>query len=126
MSDSDRERYIALLRRHTTEGRLTLDEFSDRVGEVYSARTFADLDRTLRELPVEPSPRPKLPVARRARSALVPGGVLRKVALVMLAIWIISSIAFMIPMIFIIGGVVCMTRKSRHHAWRTAHAHPRY
>ena len=123
VSDSDRERYIALLRGHTTEGRLTLDEFSDRVGEVYAARTFSDLNQTLRELPVEQPARPRQPVVRRARSSLTSSPLVRKVAVVMLAIWIISMIAGMLPLFFIIGGVVCITRKSRHHAWRIAHAH---
>src|SRR3989442_14327114 len=54
VSHEDRGRVIALLRDHTSAGRLTIDEFGDRVGEVYEARTFGDLQRALRELPVGP------------------------------------------------------------------------
>ena len=52
IADTDRDRVVALLRLHCTEGRITLDEFSDRVGEVYAARTGADLDEVVRDLPV--------------------------------------------------------------------------
>jgi hypothetical protein len=52
-SDDDRQRVIDLLQRHTAVGRLTLDEFSDRVGDVYSARTLADLAAVTRDLPAE-------------------------------------------------------------------------
>ena len=52
-SDDDRQRVIDLLQRHTAAGRLSLDEFSDRVGEVYSARTLADLAALTRDLPAE-------------------------------------------------------------------------
>ena len=32
VADADRDRTVALLREHVVAGRLTLDEFSDRVG----------------------------------------------------------------------------------------------
>jgi hypothetical protein len=57
-SDRDREAVIALLGEHTGAGRLTLTEFEERVSEATSARTLADLDRLLVDLPVVPSPRP--------------------------------------------------------------------
>jgi hypothetical protein len=37
---------------HCTEGRITLDEFSDRVGHVFNARTDLDLDEALSDLPM--------------------------------------------------------------------------
>ena len=59
IADTDRDRVVALLRLHCTEGRITLDEFSDRVGDVYAARTSVELDEVVRDLPVpwsEPAP----------------------------------------------------------------------
>jgi hypothetical protein len=50
-SDDDRQRIIAELERHTAAGRLTLDEFSDRVGLVYNAATHGDLARVTNDLP---------------------------------------------------------------------------
>ena len=52
IADRDRDRVVAVLRLHCTEGRITLDEFGDRVGDVYNARTAGDLDAVLRDLPV--------------------------------------------------------------------------
>jgi hypothetical protein len=56
IADTDRDRVVALLRLHCTEGRITLDEFSDRVGAVYAARTSVELDEVVRDLPVPWSP----------------------------------------------------------------------
>ena len=58
ISDAERERVVDVLRHHCAEGRLTLDEFSDRVGGVYEARTSAEIERVLTDLP-----RPQAPVA---------------------------------------------------------------
>jgi RNA polymerase-interacting CarD/CdnL/TRCF family regulator len=55
-SDADRQQVISALERHTAQGRLTLDEFSDRVGQVLAAATFADLAQVTRDLPAEPAP----------------------------------------------------------------------
>ncbi|HVF33382.1 MAG TPA: DUF1707 domain-containing protein [Acidimicrobiales bacterium] len=52
IADVDRDRVVAVLRLHCTEGRITLDEFSDRVGEVYNARTIRELDEVVLDLPV--------------------------------------------------------------------------
>ena len=61
ISDADRQSIIDRLREHTAAGRLTLDEFDDRVTEVMQARTVGDLRQTLRELP---SPIPVLATER--------------------------------------------------------------
>ena len=52
ISDNDRQVVIDRLREHTAAGRLTLDEFDGRIGEVTQARTVADLRQTLRDLPL--------------------------------------------------------------------------
>ena len=53
IGNADRERVVEQLRKHTSDGRLTLEEFADRVTEVYAAKTAGDLEVTLRELPAE-------------------------------------------------------------------------
>ena len=50
-SDDERQRVIERLRAETTAGRLTLDEFDERVGEVWGSKTRRELERALRELP---------------------------------------------------------------------------
>ena len=59
MTDAERDAAVKVLTRHCGEGRLTLDELEDRIGEVYAAATPADLRHALRELPPfrdEPAP----------------------------------------------------------------------
>ena len=51
VSDAERDHEIARLRQGTADGRLTLDEFTDRVGEVYAATTRTELDRVTADLP---------------------------------------------------------------------------
>ena len=55
-SDDDRQRVVTVLQRHTEAGRLSLDEFSERVGAVYSARTLGELATVTRDLPAAPEP----------------------------------------------------------------------
>jgi Domain of unknown function (DUF1707)/Cell wall-active antibiotics response 4TMS YvqF len=50
-SDAERERSIAVLRDAVGEGRLTLEEFSERVGLAQAARTDQELARLARDLP---------------------------------------------------------------------------
>ena len=55
-SDLEREQVVDRLRRETTVGRLTLEEFSDRLEEVYRCKTRGELQLALRELPQERLP----------------------------------------------------------------------
>ncbi len=56
VSDADRDRTVTQLREHVVEGRLTLDEFSERVGRALEARSRGDLAAVMTDLPVpEPS-----------------------------------------------------------------------
>jgi hypothetical protein len=50
-SDADRERTVALLREHRVQGRLTLEEFTDRMSAAYLARTHDELEELARDLP---------------------------------------------------------------------------
>ena len=52
-SDEDRHRVVDALQRHTEAGRLSLDEFTERVDNAYAARTLAELDAVTRDLPAE-------------------------------------------------------------------------
>lgn len=64
-TDADRQRVVLALRDHVTEGRLTLDEFSDRCGEAWGSRTATDLAACLRDLPAVAAP---VPEERRRKS----------------------------------------------------------
>jgi hypothetical protein len=69
VSDREREYTVSLLRGHWVSGRLTADEFEERVAEAWRARYAADLWQALRALPVD-RPVPAAPPARSA-SAVV-------------------------------------------------------
>jgi uncharacterized protein DUF1707 len=50
-SDAEREQTVELLREHTVNGRLTLEEFAQRVEAVYGARTRAELEALTNDVP---------------------------------------------------------------------------
>jgi len=51
VSDADRARVSGELRGHYEAGRLTLEEFQQRLDEVHAARTEGQLHQVLRQLP---------------------------------------------------------------------------
>lgn len=55
-SDAEREHAVALLQDAVAEGRLTLEEFSERVGLAHAARTDRDLSGLTRDLPAATAP----------------------------------------------------------------------
>ena len=51
VADADRDRTVTLLREHVVEGRLTLDEFSERMGTALEAKTRGELNAVMADLP---------------------------------------------------------------------------
>ncbi len=62
VSDAERDAVVTRLNTATSEGRLTLEEFSERVSAALAARTQGDLDLLVTDLPAHTS----IPVARAA------------------------------------------------------------
>lgn len=56
-SDAERERTVENLREHFAEGRLTLEEFVERVQALYGATTREELEAPLHDLPAAPPAR---------------------------------------------------------------------
>jgi Domain of unknown function (DUF1707)/Domain of unknown function (DUF4190) len=54
-ADVDRDRVAGILGTAFTEGRLTRDEYDDRLHTALTARTYADLDQVVADLPAAPS-----------------------------------------------------------------------
>ena len=50
-SDADRDRAATLLREHHAAGRLSVEEFQERLDATFDAKTLGDLDRLLGDLP---------------------------------------------------------------------------
>ncbi len=55
-SSADRERTVDVLKAGFTEGRLTQDEYNDRMGRAYASRTYGELMALTADLPAGPLP----------------------------------------------------------------------
>ena len=102
--DSDRASVAEQLRAALNEGRLTLAEYDERLGQAYAARTYGELNALLTDLPASPGRSPVVPASSipPAAAALLAGGHTRRwiaaqwsswlcVALVLTAIWALSG-----------------------------------
>jgi hypothetical protein len=98
VSDAERSRVIELLKQHTADGRLTLEEFEGRVGETLASRTGSDLRMVLRDLPVPDRERPlsrsTLPVAATLLPVIGVVVVLTGILAGHLALWPLLVIVF--------------------------------
>jgi DUF1707 SHOCT-like domain/Cell wall-active antibiotics response LiaF, C-terminal len=93
VSDAEREQAVSSLRDHLLAGRLTLDEFSDRVESALSARVRGDLARVHHDLPAAAT-EAALSRRRPARvSAALLGHIVRRGRL-RLRRWTVAASAF--------------------------------
>jgi hypothetical protein len=80
-SDEDRDRTVSLLREHHAAGRLTPEEFNDRIDKAYEAKTMGELDELMADLPaidLYRLPDASLPRYRGAApAASLPGSLMR-------------------------------------------------
>lgn len=86
-SDADRERVAQQLRDHCEAGRLSADELGQRLEATFAARTLADLDPVLTDLPRPASARPE----RRGYGGPPRWGRVPTLLVVLLAISIVSG-----------------------------------
>lgn len=117
VSDAEREEVAALLRRHVADGRLDLDEFSDRLDDVYRAKTSPQLEATLRDLPILPPEEDEGPDegALRAREKFR-GHLVRYVIvnLFLVGIWLVTGAGHFWPAYPILGWGIGVSL----HAWQ--------
>lgn len=74
IGDTERDSVAAELREHFAHGRLSLEEFNQRLDAVFAAKTQSELARITRDLPhVRPSSAP-LPSARTSSTNLLTSG----------------------------------------------------
>jgi hypothetical protein len=94
VSDADREQAVKLLERHHVDGRLTWEEFSERMEAAFRARTREDLRRTLADLPPLDEPRPPAerdtPTGRDWRSLLTPPVVIAGLIALAVVLWLFN------------------------------------
>ncbi len=100
VSDNDREAAVARLLAAVDEGRLSLDEYNDRMSRAYTSVTFGDLDNLLLDLPGDQTASPT--VTQTKAPAVATGALPRWLKVVWIAwvakvalnlvIWVILSI----------------------------------
>ena len=61
VGDADREAVAAQLREHFADGRLTLEELNERLDQTFAAKTKADLNTVMRDLPQAARPTTGVP-----------------------------------------------------------------
>lgn len=71
-SDADRDRAAEALREHHATGRLTMEEFTDRLDRVYAAKTLGELDELMRDLPAIDLYQLPIPASQRPAPAVPP------------------------------------------------------
>jgi hypothetical protein len=70
-SDQEREQTVELLRRHSVDGRLTLEEFAGRMERAYDAKTRDELEELTRDLPEVAATPPETRPAKKASRWIV-------------------------------------------------------
>jgi len=71
VGDAEREAIAAQLREHYADGRLTLDELNERLDQAFAAKTKADLNTVMHDLPQ--AARPGMPYGGSAWPGQPPG-----------------------------------------------------
>ena len=61
VGDADRDAVAAQLREHYADGRLTLEELNERLDQAFAAKTKADLNTVMHDLPQAPRPAAGMP-----------------------------------------------------------------
>lgn len=113
IGDAEREVAAAALGEHYAQGRITADEHTERLDQVWAARTRAELQPVFRDLP-DPSRRTPSPVTRSGR-ARGPRRDLPGPLFVVLAVLIVLTLVTHLP--FVVAGVlvaVLVVSRRRH------------
>ena len=117
-SDAEREQVSRQLGEHAAAGRLTPEELDERLDAAYAARTHAELDRLLEDLPGPPAPRVPIAPAKVARARLAHrAGVAAIACLVCVGIWLAAGASGSFwPIWVILLAAVGLARASLAHA----------
>jgi hypothetical protein len=101
-ADVDRTAVAETLGRHLADGRLTVEEYDERLTRAYAARTYGELAELTTDLPATPSPQRVATAPRHLPfpTACGAGGSLRAAwagwlttASIVLTIWLASAVA---------------------------------
>jgi hypothetical protein len=105
VGDAERETIVNELREHFATGRLTQEEFNERVDQAFAAKTRGDLKAVMRDLP---SVRPQVPVSTPDRGNSRNGWSGRRgfgaLAAAMTALWSVILVLSVLDFGFGLGG----------------------
>ena len=108
--DKDRQRVVELLGKHFGEGRLTVEEFDERVIRAHASVHLDELPALTADLPRDPEPHP-----RPARSRMpVPAGVLVLLIAMLLAWSMVAAVIYGAPPLF---ALFLLFLFLRHRRW---------
>jgi hypothetical protein len=102
VSDADRDAALAELSQHFQAGRLTADELDDRTSQILAARTGADLDDPLGDLPLLDAPGPSSWPPLGSEPARAPA---RRIAWRTGLLPVAAVAAFVVMMVVLVLGV---------------------
>jgi hypothetical protein len=110
-SDHDRQQVVDVLRAGLEDGRLTMEEYTERMERAYQAVTYADLAPLSADLPAAPEPGAAAPrpAAAGPREAL---GGLPAPLRVLWAIWLSVVLVNVV-----VWALVCVTTASLIYPW---------
>jgi hypothetical protein len=119
-SDADRDRIVTALRENLADGRLTTEEFDERLAKALAAKTLGELESLMADLPstdVSQRADPSLdraggnPPSRRGRSypARRPArGVLFTLGVLVLVIWLISGAHASLSFLWVVAALAVL------------------
>jgi Domain of unknown function (DUF1707) len=119
-SDADRDRIVTALRENLADGRLTTEEFDERLDKALAAKTLGELEDLMADLPstdISQRADPSLdraegnPPSRRDRScpARRPAwGVLFTLGVLVLVIWLISGAHASLSFLWVVAALAVL------------------
>ena len=108
--DRDRQRVVEQLGKHFGEGRLSIEEFDERVVRAHESRYLDELPALTVDLPSDPEPQ-----RRPTRSRMpLPAGVLLLLIAMLLAWSLIAAVVYGAPPLF---GLFLLFLFLRHRRW---------
>jgi hypothetical protein len=108
--DKDRQRVVELLGKHFGEGRLTVEEFDERVVRAHASMYLDELPALTVDLPGDPEPRRRPPRS----STPVPSGVFLVLIAMLLAWSMVTAVIYGAPPLF---ALFLLFMFLRHRRW---------